>query len=77
VWVIITIIIIIIVVIFLKHNNSKSSEALVTVDLVGKGQIKQKSLELRLEDCQRGAFEIVFSKKRIKIDQLIYQSQNI
>ena len=53
----IIIIIIIIIIIFLKCHKVLTSEALATVELVGKGQVEQKSLEPRFRNCQIEAFE--------------------
>lgn len=46
----IIIIIIVIVVMFLKHHKDVTSEVLATFELVGIGQVKQKSFELRFEN---------------------------
>jgi len=54
---IIIIIIIIIINVFLKRHKVVISDALVAVELVRKGRVKQKSFEPRLKNCERGAFE--------------------
>jgi len=41
---------------FLKHHKVVTSEALMVVELVVKGQVKDKSYEPKYKNCLTGAF---------------------